>query len=127
VFTITTQVIITVALNNFKNFSCRFTFREEKEDNLKKEDQKKSFKKKRGKRDEVTGGRKFFGQNVCSLLTLLEVFRMSQKLGVRTRILCSFRIWVQKILSYSFVENNEIIFQKSKKLVWAEFVGLSFR
>ena len=45
---------------------------------------------------------------------------MSQKLEARTRILCSFRIWVQKILSYSFVESNEIIFQKSKKLVWAK-------
>jgi hypothetical protein len=38
----------------------------------------------------ITGDRKVFGQNVCSLLTRLEVFPMNQKLSVRTRILCSF-------------------------------------
>jgi hypothetical protein len=65
----------------------------------------------------ITGDRKVFGQNVCSLLTRLEVFPMNQKLSVRTRILCSFRIWVQKFLLYSLVKSNEIIFEKPKKLV----------
>ncbi len=74
----------------------------------------------------VTGDRKVFGQNVCSLLTRLEVFPMNQKLSVRTRILCSFRIWVQKFLLYSLVKSNEIIFEKPKKLVWDKIFSTHF-
>jgi hypothetical protein len=44
----------------------------------------------------LTGGSKVSGQNVCTFLTCLKVFQMSQKLRVSTRILCSFRICAQK-------------------------------
>ena len=75
---------------------------------------------------EVTGDKKVFGQNVCSLLTHLQVFPMNQKLPVRTRILCSFRIWAQKFLLSSLVKSNEIIFEKSKKLVWDKIFSTHF-
>ena len=51
---------------------------------------------------------------------------MNQKLPVRTRILCSFRIWAQKFLLSSLVKSNEIIFEKSKKLVWDKIFSTHF-
>ena len=45
---------------------------------------------------DIAGESKVSGQNVCSFLACLKVFQMSQKLWVRTRILCSFGICAQK-------------------------------
>ena len=43
--------------------------------------------------DQVTGGRRVLGQNVCSFLAHLKIFQASRKLWIRTRILCTFWIW----------------------------------
>ncbi len=40
----------------------------------------------------ITSGPKVSAQNGCTFLACLKVFQMSQKLGVSTRILCSFRM-----------------------------------
>jgi len=51
VFTITTQAIISVALNNFMFFSFRFTFREEKEDNFLKKRLKRGVLKRKEEKE----------------------------------------------------------------------------
>ena len=74
----------------------------------------------------VTVDRNVFRQNVCSLLTRLEIFSRNQKLPVTIRILCSFRVRAQKCLLCFIDKSNKIIFEKSQKLVWDKNLFYTF-